>query len=70
MTIDSIIAIFVAGVVGVFQYLLKAAHISFEKRIEKLEDTTMRREDFKEFKQELFHRLDRIDKKLESHEAN
>lgn len=65
MTIDSIIAMFVAGALAVFQYLLKAAHINLDKRIEKLEDTYLRRDEFKDFKQELFHRLDNIDKKLE-----
>lgn len=46
---------------GIASYFLKDAHTDMKSRLQKLEDTAMRKDAFKEFKDELFRRLDKFE---------
>jgi hypothetical protein len=45
-------------------YFFKEAHNDIKNRITKLEDNSVRRDDFKDFKNELFARFDRLEEKF------
>lgn len=47
-----------------FLWFLKDAYNEMKRRVEKLEDTAMKKDDFTEFKRELFSRLDRFEDQL------
>lgn len=49
---------------GVALWLIKDAYSELKTRVKGLEDSSVRKDDFREFKQELFARLDKIEERL------
>jgi len=47
-------------------WFMQTAYTDLKDRVLKLEDTAMKRDDFKEFKQELFARLDKLEAKIKN----
>jgi hypothetical protein len=51
-------------VFGGLLYFVRTSHEELKARVAKLEDTAMKRDDFKDFKAELFARLDKLEAKI------
>jgi len=49
---------------GIALWFMKDAYTELKIRVGKIEDTAMRRDDFKDFKVELFARLDKLEAKI------
>lgn len=56
-----IVSVTLNVLLGIATYFLKDAHTELKVRVTKLEDNTVRKDDFKEFKEELFRRMDRLE---------
>ena len=63
-----IVSFIVNGLMGVAMYFMKQAHDSqrdkvnsLETKIEKVHDSTVKKEDFREFKEELWLRFDKME---------
>ncbi len=71
MNLDAIAALVASAVVGAFQWLMREAHNnikdelkSAKEDIKTLQRESFTKEDFKDFKKELFARLDKIEREL------
>jgi uncharacterized membrane protein YraQ (UPF0718 family) len=60
------------GLIGLVMYFMKAAlesikgdNIKLQAQIEHIKETFYRKEDFRDFKEELFNRLDRMESSFE-----
>ncbi len=70
---SDILSFLFTGILGLAMYFMKLSHDQTKEQIvvqrseiKELRDTSYRREDFKEFKEELFKRLDKIEGDLKS----
>ncbi len=66
-----IVSFVLNGLLGVTMYLMKLSHEhtkeelkDLKKSVENVKDTYYKKEDFKEFKEELWNRLDRMESQL------
>ncbi len=72
MNLDAIAALVASAVVGAFQWLMREAHNnikdelkSAKEDIKTLQRESITKEDFKDFKNELFARLDKMEREME-----
>lgn len=73
---ESLISLIISGLIGIAMFFMKQANESLKDRVKTVEDrlqsvekTTVLKEDFREFKEELWNRFDKMeiafDKKLD-----
>lgn len=68
----AIVSFGVNALMGLVMYFMKMAHDNTKENIKRLEgevkelrDTSFKKEDFRDFKQELWDRFDKLEKKVE-----
>lgn len=68
----AIASLAINGLMGIVMYFMKMAHDNtkdnikrLESEIEKVRETSFRKEDFKEFKEDLWKRLDKFEESVE-----
>jgi hypothetical protein len=54
----------VNGLLVVVIWFMREAYLEVKARVMKLEDNTVKKDDFKEFKEEFFRRFDRLEQEV------
>jgi inorganic pyrophosphatase/exopolyphosphatase len=72
MSLDTLAALAASAIVGVFQWLMRETHNSIKDELKSAKDDiktlqreSITKEDFKDFKVELFARLDKMEREME-----